>query len=98
MVGGYGVPQLTFQNPFVFLSTTETLQKSTEYVGIGAMVLVVRDHAYLKLSVTSENKDYDFAKLSPKPSPAGPGSQKDRHRGTSGAKEGFSSIGRFSKK
>ena len=26
------------------------------------------------------------------------GSQKDRHRGTSGAKEGFSSIGRFSKK
>ena len=27
-----------------------------------------------------------------------PGSQKDRHRGTSGAKEGFSSIGRFSKK
>ena len=25
------------------------------------------------------------------------GSQKDRHRGTSGAKEGFSSIGRFSK-
>ena len=23
------------------------------------------------------------------------GSQKDRHRGTSGAKEGFSSIGRF---
>ena len=27
-----------------------------------------------------------------------PGSQKDRHRGASGAKEGFSSIGRFSKK
>ena len=26
------------------------------------------------------------------------GSQKDRHPGTSGAKEGFSSIGRFSKK
>ena len=25
------------------------------------------------------------------------GSQKDRHRGTSGAKEGFSSIGRFVK-
>ena len=27
-----------------------------------------------------------------------PGSQKDRHRGTSGAEEGFSSIGRFNKK
>ena len=26
------------------------------------------------------------------------GSQKDRHRGTSGAKEGFSSIGRLGKK
>ena len=28
----------------------------------------------------------------------GSGSKKDRHRGTSGAKEGFCSIGRFSKK
>ena len=27
-----------------------------------------------------------------------PGLQKDRHHGTSGAKEGFSSLGRFGKK